>query len=138
MYLLFHFQTSTRRFSNQITEIEKRTRNYFYLPPTSYEDVKHDIPQHIPQVRYLQEFAGFPIYAHSSTRYLSPGERKFEALKEELEKAEKYIFLEYFIIQEGKMWNEIFEILKRKVQEGVLVRLIYDDMGCFLVLPKDF
>ena len=53
---------------------------------------------------------------------------EFEILKKELGKAEKYIFLEYFIIQEGVMWDEIFEILKRKVQEGVVVRIIYDDM----------
>lgn len=138
MYLLFNFQTSTKRFSNRIAQIDNRTQNFFHLTPNSYEDAKIHIPEHLPQIRYLQEFAGFPIYANSSTHYLSPGERKFEVLKAELEKAEKYIFLEYFIIQEGVMWDEIFEILKRKVQEGVLVRLIYDDMGCFLVLPKNF
>lgn len=138
MYLLFNFQTSTKRFSNRITQIEERTKKYFYLAPDSYEEAKADIPEHLPQIRYLQEFAGFPIYTNSSTHYLSPGERKLEALLEELEKAEKYIFLEYFIVQEGIMWNKIFEVLKRKAQEGVLVRLIYDDMGCFLVLPQNF
>lgn len=138
MYLLFNFQTTTIRFSSKIACIEERTKGYFHLTPNAYENTKIQIPEHLPQIRYLQEFAGFPIYGNSTTKFLSPGERKFEALKEELAKAEKYIFLEYFIIQEGFMWDEIFEILTRKVQEGVLVRIIYDDMGCFLILPKNF
>lgn len=138
MYLLFNFQTTTKRFSKQIAQIDNRTRHYFHLTSDSYEYAKAHIPEHFPQIRYLQKFAGFPIYRNSSTSYLSPGERKFEILKKELEKAEKYIFLEYFIIQEGVMWDEIFEILKRKAKEGVVVRIIYDDMGCFLVLPKNF
>lgn len=138
MYLLFNFQTSTKRFSNRISLIKERTGHYFFLPGDRYEDTKHYLPEHIPQIRYLQKYAGFPVYTNSSTRYLTPGENKFEVLKAELEKAENYIFLEYFIIQEGIMWDEIFEILKKKVKQGVTVRLIYDDMGCFLVLPKNF
>ncbi len=138
MYLLFNFQTSTKRFSNRISLIKKRTGHYYFLTEDRYEDARHYLPEHIPQIRYLQKYAGFPVYANSTTRYLTPGENKFKVLKAELEKAEKYIFLEYFIIQEGIMWDEIFEILKKKVKQGVTVRLIYDDMGCFLVLPKNF
>ena len=138
MYLLFNFQTSTKRFSNRIELIKDRTKHYYFLPGDTYEIAQQHLPNQLPQIQYLQKYAGFPIYTNSNTRYLTPGEQKFEALKIELEKAEKYIFLEYFIVQEGVMWNEIFSILKRKVKEGVIVRLIYDDMGCFFVLPKDF
>lgn len=138
MYLLFNFQTSTKHFADRISSIEQRTKKYFAFPQNGYDRAKSDTPEHIPQIRYLQEFAGFPIYTHSSTRYLTPGEKKLEVLKEELEKAEHYIFLEYFIVQEGLMWNEILEILKRKAKSGILVRIIYDDMGCFLLLPKDY
>ena len=138
MYLLFNFQTSIKRFSQRILLIHERTNKYFFLPETGYETAKSDIPNHLPQIRYLQEFAKFPVSTHSTTHYLSPGEKMFEVLKEELEKAEKYIFLEYFIVQEGIMWNEILEILKRKASNGVLIRLIYDDMGCFLLLPPNY
>ena len=95
-------------------------------------------PQHAPQIRYLSDFAKFPIYTGSSTKYLSPGEEMFAALLAELEKAEHYIFLEYFIIQEGEMWNAILEILKRKAAAGVTVRVMYDDFGCFFLLPGDY
>lgn len=138
MYLLFNFQTSTKRFAESIRQIEEKSKDLFYLPKDGYQDAKSQIPEHITQIRYLQEFAAFPIYTNSKTYFLTPGERKLEALKEELEKAEKYIFLEYFIVQEGIMWDEILEILKRKAKAGVLIRLIYDDMGCFLLLPKNY
>ena len=57
---------------------------------------------------------------------------------EELKKAKHYIFLEYFIIQEGKMWNTILDILRQKAAEGVDVRVIYDDMGCIMILPTGY
>lgn len=61
-----------------------------------------------------------------------------EALLPELERAEKYIFIETFILEEGIMWDSILEVLKRKAAQGVLVRVLYDDMGCFLTLPPDY
>lgn len=62
----------------------------------------------------------------------------FKDMLTELKKAKKYVFLEYFIIEEGKMWGEILKILVEKVNEGVDVRLIYDDVGSLFLLPKDF
>ena len=56
----------------------------------------------------------------------------------ELKKAKKYIFLEYFRIERGKMWNSILEILKKKVKENVEARIIYDDFGCIAPLPNDY
>ena len=67
-----------------------------------------------------------------------PEKKKFEKLLEELLKAEKYIFLEYFIVEQGRMWDAILEILINKAHAGVDVRLIYDDFGCFFLLPKNF
>ena len=73
-----------------------------------------------------------------SSEYLNLGERKFERLIEELKKAEHYIFLEYFIIEEGMMWNTILDILKEKASKGVDVRVIYDDFGCLFLLPSGY
>lgn len=103
------------------------------------EDVLHLVPEEcVPQARYLQEYAGFPVYKDTYTKYLSPGEKFLEVLIPELERAEKYIFLEFFIVQNGKMWSSVLDVLKRKAAEGVDVRLIYDDVGCFWRLPKDY
>ena len=58
-----------------------------------------------------------------------------ENMKAQLRKAQHYIFLEYFIVEDGKMWGEILEILRQKAAQGVDVRLIYDDLGCVMTLP---
>lgn len=97
-----------------------------------------ELPSQAAQMQYLQNHAGFPVYTDSQTLYLSPGEKKFDCLLQELKKAQRYIFLEYFIIQEGYMWNSVLEILKEKAAQGVKVRVLYDDIGCFLKLPQDY
>lgn len=90
------------------------------------------------QAKYLQDYAPYPIYKNTTSKYFPIGEENFIALKAELSKAKKYIFMEYFIIEKGKMWDEILEILKEKVKNGVDVRLIYDDVGCMLKLPNNY
>lgn len=137
-YLITNFQTASRNFAKKISQVEQKTREIFYYPQDDYSKASRCIPEHIPQIRYLQNYAGFPIYSNTKTCYLASGEKKWEVLIEELKKAEHYIFLEYFIVEEGIMWDEIFGILKEKAKEGVKVRLIYDDLGCFMILPQDF
>ncbi len=90
------------------------------------------------QANYLFRYGGYPIYQNTKTTYFPLGEAKFKTLVEELEKAQRFIFLEYFIIQEGKMWNTILEILVRKAKEGVDVRVVYDDIGCLFTLPYKY
>lgn len=137
-YLIFTFQSSTRRFRKRIANAEKKSQKLVSLPQTGYEQLLSSAPEHAQQIRYLQSFAGFPVYDGSKTEYLSPGEVKLQKLLSELEKANEYIFLEYFIVNEGQMWDSILEVLKRKAAEGVKVRLIYDDFGCFIRLPKNY
>ena len=90
------------------------------------------------QSHYIQEYAYSPPYTNTYTEYLPIGETKFERLIEELEKAKHFIFLEFFIIEEGIMWNTILEILKRKAKDGVDVRVIYDDLGSIMKLPYQY
>ena len=138
MYLLVHSQATTRWVAKEIRRSEEKAAPLYRLPGDGYAQAEAAIGDRFPQVRYLQNFMGFPIYTHTATTYYSPGEEMFAALLPELEKAEHYIFLEFFIIHEGVMWDSILEILKRKAKHGVTVRLIYDDMGCFLLLPTDY
>ena len=90
------------------------------------------------QSEYILNYAKCTVYNNTETTYFKIGEEKFEALLRELKKAEKFIFLEYFIIQEGKMFNSILEILEEKAKQGVDVRLIYDDVGCIVTLPHNY
>ena len=75
---------------------------------------------------YLYTISKSPVYENTSVKYYKLGEDKFNAMLEELEKAEKFIFIEYFIIAEGYMWGNILEILAKKAAQGVDVRVMYD------------
>lgn len=138
LYLMFHFQGPTRSLAQRVRTVEEENAGQFTLPGTGYDAAKECAGELFPQVRYLQDTAGFPIYDHTTVRYFSPGERLLDALLPALEQAEHYIFLEFFIVQEGKMWDSILSILKEKASRGIKVRLIYDDIGCFLLLPQNY
>lgn len=81
---------------------------------------------------------GFMLYNNTKVTYYDIGEKKFEALYEDLERAEKFIFLEYFIINNGEVWTTIKNILARKAKEQVEVRLLYDDLGCLTTNTPEF
>lgn len=90
------------------------------------------------QSRYLAVYGATPVWDHVATTYYAEGLPYWEALLADLEKAERFVFLEYFILAEGRMWNTVLEILERKAKEGVEVRLIYDDVGSVFLLPKRY
>ena len=138
LYVMVRFQSSTKRFEHSTVETEAKRIKYLSLCENSYDKATETMPACTNQINYLQNYAGFPIYTETTAEYFPSGEKKLERLLCELEKAEKYIFLEYFIVQEGKMWDSILEILKRKAAKGVKVKFIYDDFGCFFLLPKDY
>ena len=102
------------------------------------EDLVQYGPDCIQQVRYLKNTALCPAYRNTETRYFPMGADFFPVLLEELEKAEHYIFLEYFVVAGGEMWSAVLDVLIRKAQAGVDVRLIYDGVGSAPTLPKDY
>ena len=81
---------------------------------------------------------GFPVYENTAMTYFPSGEAKFAELLRQLDTAEKYIFVEYFIIDEGLFWGRVLEILARKAAEGVDVRVMYDGTCEFSTLPRDY
>lgn len=90
------------------------------------------------QSDYITNSASCPPYQNTGITYFASGEEFFPVMLEELKKAEKYIFLEYFIIDRGEMWDKIHKILLDKAARGVDVRIIYDDMGCINHLDTGF
>ncbi len=90
------------------------------------------------QACYISDTAGFPVYQGTKTRYFRVGEELYATLLQELERAEHFIFMEYFIIDDGEMWQSILNILENKARMGLDVRLIYDDWGCVSTMPQEF
>lgn len=137
-YLLFYFQSTTKKAKRQLESIVRETKPLFAPREDALPKIMEESADCLRQVRYLQEYTGFHLYQNTVTDYLTPGEAMFAALIRELEQAQRYIFLEFFIVEEGLMWNTILDILKEKVKAGVEVRFMYDDMGCLLRLPQHY
>ncbi|MCI8298847.1 MAG: cardiolipin synthase [Lachnospiraceae bacterium] len=90
------------------------------------------------QAKYIRDWAKFPIYQNTATKYYKTGEEMFPDILKALEEAQHFIFMEFFIVEEGYMFGKILEILKRKAAQGVDVRFIYDDFGCVTTLPAKY
>lgn len=99
------------------------------------DSLKERDPDAWLQANYIYSQTGMPCRGNTKTTYYPIGEEFHTALLEELKKAEHFIFMEYFIIQGGKMWDPILEILREKKARGVEVYLMYDDLGCLATLP---
>lgn len=87
---------------------------------------------------YLAKHGKYPLYTDGDIQYYRSGEEMFPVMLEELEKAEKYILLDYFIIAHGKMWDSMLKILLKKAMQGVKVRIIYDDFGSIITLSPHY
>ncbi|WP_128894296.1 cardiolipin synthase [Longirhabdus pacifica] len=103
-----------------------------------YEEVPHIDQQYIKTSKFIKNAVGYPIWKNTNSTYFSTGEAFFAEHTAQLKKAKKFIFLEYFIIEEGVMWNTTLEILKEKAAEGVKVYLLYDDLGTINTLPARY
>ena len=90
------------------------------------------------QAKTLINIADAHLFENTKQTYYSCGEKYFEALLEDLNKAKKFIYLEYFIIEEGKFWNSILDVLKEKAKQGVDIKVTYDDIGCMSTLPGNY
>jgi len=88
--------------------------------------------------RYVSSLSESKVFARTQAQYFPLSDQCFPVMIEELEKAKRFILMEYFIYQKGFFWDNVLAILKRKVQEGVEVMLMYDDMGSIGTLPRNY
>ena len=137
-YLLFRLQTHSKKLRGKMQKIIVSSLPAFSMAPEKTALACEKLPEQAREIRYLADVGGFPVYGDTKTDYLPLGEVYLDALVADLTHAEKYIFLEFFIIEGGEMWDRIHDVLKKKAAAGVEVRIIYDDVGCFLRLPRDF
>jgi len=138
VYLFFHTMATPRKLKLQMDEIERRFMPFFTPAGDALADLAAEYGECLPQANYLQNYAGFPVYNRTETKYFDSGESFYAQAMEEMEKAEKYIFLEFFILRQGKMLDPILDLLERKAKQGLDIRFIYDGLGCFMTLPPNF
>ena len=138
LYLFVHTQVGVKAIHRRLLEERKMTKKFLVQNGEVVREIKKQDELMASTVYYMHQVAGFPVYRGLNTCYFPFGEDKYQDLLVELKKAKKFIFLEYFIIGRGKMWDSILEILKEKVKENVEVRVMYDGMCSIVLLPYDY
>ncbi len=137
-YLSFGGNQLSRKEKKRMKHIEEQTIKLLPKNEDVLDQLRSKDHKGAQQAKYIQDYGPYPIYNNTACEYFKLGDDNFIKMKEDLKLAEKFIFIEYFIIEEGQMWQEILDILIDKVKLGVDVRVVYDDLGCSLKLPHKY
>ncbi len=137
LYILWGRTATKGRRSVRIQETLTRGVKYLEQDPEVYAELEEAHPWRKRIAGFLIR-EGFPLYNNTKCEYFSLGELQFEQMLLDMEKAKHFIFLEYFILSEGKLWDRIREVLKHKAAQGVEVRILFDDFGSIITLPNNF
>lgn len=137
-YIYTRFQPGTRFISRRVKELIEEERPFLETEPEVKSRIYQGSKAESGLFRYIQEKGNYPVYENACVKYFPLGEDKFKELVYQLERARDFIFLEYFIVERGHMWNTVLEILERKVREGVEVRFMYDGTCTLSLLPKNY
>lgn len=121
-----------------LNNIIKKTQKYAGTSEEIQNKVRGEETDFFRISSYLEKTGGYPTWSHTGMTYYPLGDDTVEVLVEELKKAKEFIFLEYFIIEEGLFWNQILEVLEEKAGAGLDVRVMYDDFGCLAMLPRQY
>jgi cardiolipin synthase len=137
-YIYVKSQLGTKYIGKRLSGLKLDTMPYMVQSQKIIEDLRLSKPANANLAHYMKHQLGFPTYRNTKAVYFASGEEKFSSLIKQLEHAKRFIFMEYFIVGEGYMWNTILDILKRKVKEGVEVRFMYDGMCSISLLPYNY
>lgn len=138
LYLYTTVEIGHRALKKRMVHILEATKETIPQREETLRRVEACSPEVTDLSYYINRTGCYPVYENTSVTYFPLGERMFEAMLEELEKAREFIFLEYFILDEGLMWGRLLEVLARKAKEGVDVRLMYDGTCEFALLPRTY
>lgn len=137
MYLLWGNRDSTKKLDDNIKQIMKHGSLFLEHNRELEFEFYEKKPLEARLSKYMSSH-NFPLYANNQISYYSMGEDAFEVIFEELEKAERFILIEFFIVAEGAIWDKLHEILLRKIKQGVEVKFLYDDFGAKIRTEKHF
>ena len=138
LFLYVKYNIGTIAPKKILQQIIKETKQYTSTE-NAIKDKLHSEHTDIEKLSdYLEKNGECATYENSSVEYFSLGDYAMEPIIQELEKAEQFIFIEFFMIEEGIFFNKVLEVLSRKAAEGVEVRVMYDDLGSVALLPRKY
>ncbi len=126
---------SKNRLLKHIFECENKYNKYLVQDKNLKKEIDD---KKLDNIKYIINRTNYFVSTNNNITYYNFGEKFYPELLKELKKAEKFIFMEYFIVNKGVMWNNILDILKEKASQGVDVRILYDDMGSIAMLSTNY
>lgn len=138
VFLLWGGGKTTPKFKKRWIAISSKLKDSLRQDDKVVSKLEYNHMHYARQSNYLYNESRFPVYDGTHTTFYPTGEEFFMAVIEELEAAQKFIFIEFFILAEGELWNRIHKVLRRKIKQGVEVRIIYDDFGSLKRQQEDF
>ncbi len=137
LFLLWGTTGLTHRRSHIIRENIEYGNQYVRQDPLVYDEYMEGHPSQHRICTYLSN-ENFPVYNHTRAEYYPLGEMQFAQLITDLEQAQRFIFIEYFIIAEGFIWDRIHDILRAKASQGIEVRILMDEFGSITKISNQF
>ena len=137
-YFLFQNQKVRKKIQKNVENQIFSTSKISHDVDETFNELKKLDKSVYNQSQYIFKTTNMPIYDDSTSIYFSSGEEYYKELIKRLQEAKKFIFIEYFILKEGIMWDTVLNILKVKADSGIDVRVIYDDFGCINTLPQSY
>ena len=138
LYLFAKLELGTHIMNGRILQLIDKTEPFIPQNKVTLEELEETNLQERNLAVYMKLHAGYPIWKNTYAEYYPLGEDAFEAMVRELENAKEFIFMEYFIVEQGIMWDTILDILVRKASEGVDVRFMYDGTCSLMLLPYNY
>lgn len=136
LYFMFYSRTLQKKFIKRLGDLKRHS--YKQNDSKLFEELREENPTAAAQATMLCNIAETHLFTNTKQEYFSLGEKMHRRMLTDLQEAEKFIYMEYFIIEEGKFWNSILDILKQKAADGVEVKVLYDDIGCMMTLPGNY
>lgn len=136
MYLLFHISIAVSRLKKSLKKQELLFQREKENCKSILQEIKNS-DMTLGQIKYLDKM-GYSVYKNCLVSYYPHGKEAYQEMIKEINQAKKFIFLEFFIIEDGSFWDEMISILKVKAKQGVEIRILYDDIGSVLKLKRDY
>lgn len=136
LYFMFYSRKLKKKQIKRIDNLMNESTDYFDI--FIMDELKKDDERIYGEAALLTKLSNSHVYKNTDIKYFTDDDGIFNNIINDLKTAQKFIFLEYFIIEGGKFWDSILEILKQKVSEGIEVRILYDDIGCMMTLPGNY
>ena len=136
LYFLFYSRKLKKKFIKRLNWI--KSKRYIQDDGELLENLTNKDVNAAATAKLLKSTANAHLFTNTRQEYFASGKEMYRRLIADLESAQKFIYMEYFIIDDGEFWQSVLNVLKRKVKEGVEVKVLYDDIGCMKKLPGDY